>query len=69
MRALLNSTNLYEVIYHPSLQVMEVYFHSGHAYRYVGVPSTVFNGLISASSAGQYYNSRIKGQFSSVRWV
>ncbi len=68
MRALLNSTNLHEVIYHPSLQMMEVHFHSGHTYRYMGVPTRVFNELINAPSAGRYYNHKIRGHFSSVRW-
>jgi len=34
-------------------------------YRYVDVPVSVANELANAESAGRYYNSYIKGQFSS----
>ena len=68
MRALLNSSGLSEAIYHPHAKVLEVCFHSGHVYRYTGVPNNVFQGLIGAESAGAFYNRYIKGKFSSMRW-
>lgn len=68
MRTLLNSSNLSEVIYHPHSMILEVCFHSGHVYRYSGVPSTIYNELIAAPSAGKFYNHHIKGKFSSMRW-
>ncbi|MEC7987762.1 MAG: KTSC domain-containing protein [Myxococcota bacterium] len=69
MRVLLNSTNLSEVLYHPSTRTMELYFHSGHIYRYIGIPASIFQDLISAPSAGKFYNQHIRGQYSSLRWL
>ena len=68
MRALLNSSNISEAIYHPHSKILEVCFHSGHVYRYTGVPNYIFQELIGADSAGRFYNKRIKGKFSSMRW-
>ena len=68
MRILLNSTNLSEAIYYPATKTLEVCFHSGHVYRYSGVPRDTFQGLIDSESAGRVYNNSIKGQFPSMRW-
>ena len=68
MRVLFNSTNIAEAFYQPNTQVLEIYFHSGHVYRYAGISKDVFNELISAPSAGKYYNNNIRGQFTSLRW-
>ena len=68
MRALLNSSNLSEAIYHPHSKILEVCFHSGHVYRYTGVPNSIFTELQRAESAGRFYNKKIKGKFSSMRW-
>ena len=68
MRVLLNSTNLLEVIYYPGTKILEICFHSGHVYRYSGVPKDTFEELVDSDSAGRYYNHSIKGQFPSMRW-
>ena len=68
MRAFLQSSGISEAIYHPHSQILEVCFHSGHVYRYSGVPDSVFHELSAAESAGKYYNSSIKGKFASMRW-
>ena len=68
MRALLNSTNIHEIIYQPASRTLEIYFHSGHAYCYAGVPSRIFQEFLEAPSAGRFYNRRIKGQYTSLRW-
>ena len=69
MRVLLNSTNIAEVRYHPSVGLMELSFQSGHIYHYSGIPEHIFRELIQARSAGRYYNINIRGKFSSMRWV
>lgn len=68
MRVLLNSSNLSEVTYHSPTQTMEITFHSGHIYRYANIPRNVFQDLISAPSAGRFYNRFIRGRFDSIRW-
>ena len=69
MRALLNSTNIHEAIYQPASQTLKYIFISRNiSYCYAGVPSRVFQELIEAPSAGRYYNRKIKGQFTSLRY-
>jgi len=68
MRVLFNSTNIAEAFYQPTTEVLEIYFHSGHVYRYAGISRDIFNALIDAPSAGKYYNRHIRGQFTSLRW-
>lgn len=47
---------------HPDNQLV-IWFHSEGAYQYEGVPFEVFEGLIKAGSAGQYFHRHIKSQF------
>jgi hypothetical protein len=68
MRVLFNSTNIAEAFYQPSTQILEIYFHSGHVYRYAGIDRDTFDELISAPSAGKFYNNHIRGQYTSLRW-
>lgn len=43
---------------------LEITFTSGRSFTFRGVPESVFDGLLSADSAGGYYNSAIKGVYS-----
>ncbi|WP_321170290.1 KTSC domain-containing protein [Eisenbergiella porci] len=38
-------------------------FHSGSVYEYYDVPSSVYNGLMSASSKGTYHADFIKNRY------
>lgn len=40
---------------------------SGGPYDYYGVPESIYRGLINASSAGAYFNSYIRDNYSSNR--
>jgi hypothetical protein len=42
---------------------LQLEFRSGAIYLYFGVPSAVFEGLLSASSKGKYFNQIIGGRF------
>lgn len=42
-------------------------FHSGQVYKYDNVPRALYDGLISADSAGQYFHHHIKGKFHYTR--
>lgn len=57
----LESSNLRRCSYDIETETLQIQFHSGRVYTYEGVPASVFNGLLEASSAGQYFNTNIKG--------
>lgn len=56
----LESTNLKRCAYDIETETLQIQFVSGKTYSYQGVPASVYNGLLEASSAGQYFNSEIK---------
>lgn len=51
----LNSDVISQVSYAAS-GLMQITFTQGRTYDFCGVPRYVFEGLISANSAGKYYN-------------
>lgn len=55
-----NSSNLASVGYDPTSKTLEIEFLNGGLYQYFGVPESVYQGLMSASSHGQYFDSHIK---------
>ena len=59
----LNSSNLQGYDYDPDTRLLKIRFVSGRTYSYADVPPDVADGLSSASSPGQYFNSAIKDQF------
>jgi KTSC domain len=42
---------------------LTVEFHSGRIYDHPGVPYSVYEGLMQASSKGAYYNYYIRGRY------
>lgn len=54
------SSNLASVGYDSKSATLEVAFLNGRIYQYHNVPSVLFNGLMSASSKGQYFDRMIK---------
>ena len=55
-----SSSNLKSVGYDPISRTLEIEFLNDGIYQYFGVPESVYQGLISASSHGQYFDSHIK---------
>lgn len=55
-----SSSDLSSVGYDATTQTLEIQFKSGSVYQYYGVPSGIFNGLLSASSHGTYFDRFIK---------
>jgi KTSC domain len=49
--------------YDPESRALEVTFTSGRRYTYFGVPDWEFDGLVTATSAGEYFNARIRDQY------
>jgi len=46
---------------------LEVVFRAGGVYRYQEVPETVYHGLMTASSHGNFFQQKIKNQYSYVK--
>ena len=59
----LESSNLKRCSYDIETETLRIQFNSGKVYTYDGVPASVYNGLLEASSPGQYFNSNIKGVY------
>ncbi|MCY7407678.1 MAG: KTSC domain-containing protein [Alkalinema sp. CAN_BIN05] len=68
-RTAVSSSNLASVGYDSSAQVLEVEFLHGGIYQYSGVPSSVYSGLIAASSHGSYFDQYVKKAGYSYRKV
>lgn len=58
-----NSTALASATYDRAAQELTVVFRNGRSADYSGVPVLVFLGLARASSAGLYYDTKIKGRY------
>lgn len=67
------SSNIYAVGHDPQTSTLEVQFADKRTgdpasiYRYEGVPQSVFDGLLTAPSAGQFFAENVKGQFPTTK--
>jgi len=59
-RTRVRSSNLASVGYDETNETLEIEFNNGGVYLYLDVPSSVYAGLMSASSHGAYFDSNIK---------
>lgn len=57
------STAVERVAYNAENQRLSIYFKGGRRYIYSGVPSSVYEELCQASSAGKYVCEHMKGHF------
>ncbi|HBH7559728.1 MULTISPECIES: KTSC domain-containing protein [Serratia] len=64
IRQHVSSSNLSSVGYDPSSRTLEIAFIGGGVYQYSGVPSSVYQALMSASSKGGYFARAIKNRYS-----
>ena len=58
-----NSSTILRADYDTDLEAMKVFFRSGTAYAYVGVPKKVFKEFCMAESAGTFLVENVKGTF------
>lgn len=62
-----NSTNIEKFRYDPESLILEIEFKKGAVYQYFDVPNSVYETFISqvnsGGSAGQFFNTSIKGYF------
>lgn len=61
------SSNLCSVGYDEATKTLEIEFQSGSIYRYHGVPPSVYQGLMSASSHGKYFHQHIRDVYHYTR--
>jgi KTSC domain len=57
------STALHSAAYDEETEELTVRLRTGRTYVYHGVPEFEYDRLVSADSAGQYYNHRIKDEY------
>jgi KTSC domain len=65
-RVRFDSSAIKAVRYDHKRRTLDVEFRGGHSYRYVHVPEFVYRELLSAESAGAFWNA-IKDQFEYVK--
>lgn len=66
-RTPVDSSNITSIGYDENSNTLEVEFHSGAIYQYFDVPFNVYQGVMDASSKGQYFAQHIKGYFRFVK--
>ncbi|MDZ7336742.1 MAG: KTSC domain-containing protein [candidate division KSB1 bacterium] len=59
-RVPVQSSNLASVGYDPVSSILEIEFHNGGIYQYLGVPQEIYDGLMYAASKGSYFHHYIK---------
>ncbi len=63
----LNSTAIRYAEWDKNTLILSITFTSGNTYPYYAVPEWKYLGLLTAASAGQYFNDNIRDQHSSSR--
>ena len=58
-----SSSNINAIGYDEQSLTLEVDFKNGGSYQYLGVPPSVHQALMRASSHGKYLESHIKGRY------
>ncbi len=64
-RVEVQSSNVKAISFHEG--TLEVEFKNGGVYRYQDVPGEVFERMKSATSVGRFFNSEIRGQYTSEK--
>lgn len=59
----ISSTTIASVGYDEPTMLLEIEFTNGHVYQYFDVPREHFEGLMAASSPGNYLNTIIKPNY------
>lgn len=57
----LTSSCIYHVVYDDG--TMNITFTSGNTYTLTSVPEHHYQGLITAASPGEYFNTHLKGKY------
>jgi len=57
------SSTLANIAYDRTRELLQLEFNSRALYQYFSVPAAVYEGLLRASSKGNYFNQAIRGKF------
>jgi hypothetical protein len=49
--------------YDEPAKTLEIEFHTGLAYQYLGVPPKVYKDLMSSTEIGKYFTDKVRTQF------
>ncbi len=60
-RESVSSSLIDSVGYDAEERVLEVELQDGKVYRYVDIPESTYEGLMSADSHGRYFNAHVRG--------
>jgi hypothetical protein len=66
-RTPVSSSSIVSIGYDPGTLTLEVEFTGGSVYQYFGVPETVYQEFIRASSKGQFLHANIKDNYRYTR--
>jgi hypothetical protein len=66
-RTPVDSSNIASIGYDEDTNTLEIEFHNGGVYQYFDVPFAVYDGIMDASSKGQYLAQQIKGYYRYVK--
>lgn len=59
----INSTVITSAAYDDDRRTLEVKLHNGRVYLYCDVPQEIYEGLLSAPSAGRYFNQVVRSKY------
>ncbi len=62
-RNAVKSRILRSVGYDDSTKILEIEFHTGLVYQYLGVPSKVYTDLMRSGEVGKYFFEKVRTQF------
>ena len=62
-RHAVKSVILRSVGYDDSTKILEIEFHSGLVYQYLGVPSKVYTDLMRSGEIGKYFSDKVRTRF------
>ncbi len=63
----MDSSALITVGYSKRLRALEIEFHDGSIYRYLGVPRLHYDDLLVSESKAGYYNQKLRGKYRCLR--
>ena len=66
-RISVSSSNISSIGYDEDSCTLEVQFNSGAIYQYFDIPLEIYNGIMQAGSAGQFFAQQIKGYYRFVK--
>lgn len=66
-RIRVESSNIASIGFDEDSYTLEIEFNNGAIYQYFDVSFAVYDGLMEASSKGQYFAQHIKGHFRYVK--